>query len=103
MAPGFAAGFVTTIVSVVVPPEAMDAGVKVFVTVGGVYTSMEALAAGALLPALVCRRPAATVLVAVPAVDDVTFTITVQPPAGIEVPLATVKLPAPALAVTPAQ
>ncbi len=41
--------------------------------------------------------------VAVPRVLLVTFTITVQPPAGIEVPLAIVKLPAPAVAVTPLQ
>src|SRR5688500_17431318 len=45
----------------------------------------------------------AMVLVAAPAVLEVTFTITVQPPEGIEVPLAIVKLPAPAVAVTPVQ
>src|SRR6476660_3916720 len=38
-----------------------------------------------------------------PAVPTATLTITVQPPAGIDVPFAMVKLPAPAVAVTPAQ
>ncbi len=57
----------------------------------------------ALLPAFVCRSPAAIVFVAAPAVLEVTFTITVQPPAGMLVPFATVKLPAPAVAVTPVQ
>jgi len=61
-----------------------------------------ALAAAALLPPEVCSAFAAMVLAAAPAVEDVTFTITVQPPAGIDVPLAMVKLLAPALAVTPA-
>ena len=42
-------------------------------------------------------------LVTAPAVDEVTFTITVQPPEGMLVPLAIVKLPAPAVAVTPVQ
>jgi hypothetical protein len=54
-----------------------------------------------LLPEFVCKAPAGIVFVAAPAVLLVTFTITVQPPAGIDVPLAIVKLPAPAVAVTP--
>src|SRR4051812_17519847 len=41
------------------------------------------------------------VLVAVPGVLEVTFTITVQPPEGIVVPLGMTKLPAPEDAVTP--
>jgi len=93
---------VTTMVSVEVPPDAMDVGAKLFVTVGGAKMFSVALAAAALLPPEVCSALAAMVFVAAPAVDDVTFTITVQPPAGIEVPLATVTLPAPAAAVTPA-
>ena len=43
------------------------------------------------------------VLVAVPVVLLFTLTIIVQPPAGIELPLAIAKLPAPAVAVTPGQ
>ncbi len=39
-----------------------------------------ALADLALLPALVCKALAAIVFVAAPAVDEVTLTITVQPP-----------------------
>src|SRR5436305_14005585 len=62
-----------------------------------------ALAAAALLPALVWSVVAPIVFTAAPAVDDVTFTMTVQPPDGIELPLAMVKLLAPAVAVTPAQ
>ena len=54
-----------------------------------------------MFPALVCRAPAAIVLTAAPPVLLVTFTITVQPPAGMLVPFASVKLPAPAAAVTP--
>jgi len=41
------------------------------------------------------------VFTAAPAVELVTLTITVQPPAGITVPLASTKFPAPAVAVTP--
>ena len=56
-----------------------------------------------MFPALVCKAPAAIVFTAAPAVLLVTFTITVQPPAGMLVPFAIVKLPAPAVAVTPVQ
>ena len=45
----------------------------------------------ALSPAFVCNAPAAIVFVAAPAVLLVTVKITVQPPAGIDVPFATVK------------
>ena len=55
----------------------------------------------ALLPAEVCKSPAAIVLVAAPAVELVTLTITVQPAAGIDVAFAIVKLDAPSAAVTP--
>src|SRR6478752_5271257 len=90
-------------VRVAVPPAAMVVGVKVFVTVGARYTSRLAVAAAALFPPVVCSALAAMVFVDVPAVLEVTFTATVQPAAGIEVPLAIVKLPAPAVAVTPVQ
>lgn len=56
-----------------------------------------------LFPAVVCKAPAAMVFCAAPAVLLVTFTTIVHPPAGIEVPFARVKLPAPAAAVTPVQ
>ena len=63
-----------------------------------------AVAAAALLPALVVKAPLGIVLVAAPAVLEVTLTITVQPGvAGMLLPLAMVKLPAPAVAVTPVQ
>src|SRR5947208_3330905 len=61
-----------------------------------------ALAADWFDPAEVASAPAAMVLVAAPVVLDFTFTITVQPPAGIDVPLAMVKLEAFAAAVAPA-
>ena len=56
-----------------------------------------------LLPPLVTSAPAAIVLVAAPAAEEVTLTTTVQPPEGMPVPLATVKLLAGAVAVTPRQ
>src|SRR4051812_7429271 len=101
--PGLAAGLVTVIVSVDVPPAAMDVGENDLVTVGAVYTSSVAVAAEPLGPAEVCSAPMGMVLTFAPAVVPVTLTMTVQPVAGIDVPLATVKLPAPAVAVTPAQ
>jgi hypothetical protein len=59
------------------------------------------VAATALFPALVCKPPMAMVFTAAPAVEDVTFTMIVQPPAGMLVPLASVKLFAAEVAVTP--
>jgi hypothetical protein len=79
----------------------MVVGLKLFVTVGGMYTFNVAVARLALFPALVCNAPAGIVFVAAPAVLLVTLTITVHPPAGMDVPLAIVKLPALAVAVTP--
>ena len=61
------------------------------------------VAATAFEPAEVVRPPMAIVFTAAPAVAEVTFTITVQPPAGIVVALATVKFAAAAVAVTPVQ
>ena len=85
------AGFVTTIVMVELPPTTMLAGLKLFVTVGGTYTFTVSVAGLPLLPAFVCRSPAAIVFVAAPAVLLVTVNTTVQPPAGMLVPFATVK------------
>ncbi len=60
-------------------------------------------AAAALLPAFVDNPPAGIVFTLAPAVLEVTLTITVQPPVGMALPLAMVKLVAPAVAVTPVQ
>jgi len=97
--PGLPAGLVTMICIEDVPPEAIDAGVKLFVTVGGLHTFNVAAAALGLLPAVVCNAPAVIVFVAAPAVLLVTSTMIVQPAVEIDVPLAIVKLPA--VAVTP--
>jgi hypothetical protein len=75
-APGFAAGFVTVRLNTLVPPEAIVDGVKLFVTVGGVYTLIPAdadvpLGAFALVTAPV-------VLVFVPATTANTCTVYVQ-------------------------
>ena len=51
--PGLAAGFVTVMVSVDVPPAAIVAGVNVFATVGAAYTFSVALVADCTLPAFV--------------------------------------------------
>src|SRR5208282_749408 len=76
-------------VNVEVPPDAMVAGANALVIVGASgLTVRVALAAPALLPSLVCKAPAATVLVAAPMVLDVTDTEIVQPPEGIEAPFA---------------
>lgn len=55
--PGFAAGLVMVSVSTEIPPEVILAGVKLLVTVGGVYTFSVAEAAAVLLPAFVAVTP----------------------------------------------
>ena len=61
---------------VLVPPAAMVAGRNALATVGGTATTFsEALAAAALLPAFVVNAPAEIVLVYVPAVLAVTYTV----------------------------
>ncbi len=102
-APGFVFGFVAVNVSTLVPPDAMLVGLKPFAAVGGLYTFNVLVPGVGLLPAFVCSAPAGIVFVAAPVELLVTFTITVQPPAGMLVPFAIVKLPAPAVAVTPVQ
>jgi len=57
-----------------------------------------AVAAAALVPATVLQGSGAMVFTAAPAVLLFTFTMMVQPPAGIVVPLASTKFPAPAVA-----
>ena len=53
-----------------------------------------------LLPNPVCRAFAAMLFVAVPGVEEVTFTVIVQPPAGMTAPLEYVIEPLPGAAVT---
>ena len=61
---------------VLVPPAAMVAGRNALVTVGGTATTLRvALDAAALLPVLVVNAPAEIVLVYVPAVLAVTYTV----------------------------
>ena len=68
------------------PPTTSTAGVALFVTVsaGGELTVRLAVAAAALLPTLVCKAPAAMVLVTVPGVLLVTFAVIVQVPGAPE-------------------
>ena len=87
-------------VSVDVPPGAMVEGVKDLASVGTFRIVNVAVAAGAT-PAEVDSAP--VVLTAAPEVLLVTASLTTQPPTGIDVPLAMLKLPAPLPAVTPAQ
>ena len=63
-------------------------------------TERVALAAAWLLPTLVCNAPTGMLLICPPMALAVTLTLTVQPPAGILVPLARVMLVVPAPAVT---
>ena len=75
--------------SVEVAPEAIDPGAKDLASVGAAGLTVRlALDAAALLPALVCRAPAAMVLIAAPGVLEVTETAIEQPPAGMVAPLA---------------
>lgn len=94
-------GFVSVRVNVVLPPAGIDATPNDFVTVGGTYTFNVLVAGLALFPAEVCNAPAGIMFVNTPAILLVIFTITVQPPAGMDVPFAIVKLSAPAVTVTP--
>jgi hypothetical protein len=54
---GFAAGFVTVIVSVALPPVGMNVGAKAFVTVGAANTRKVPLAALAVPPLVVVMAP----------------------------------------------
>ena len=60
---------------VLVPPAAIVAGRNALVTVGGTATTFSEALAAALLPALVVNAPAEIVLVYVPAVLAVTYTV----------------------------
>ena len=81
----------------------MLAAPKALEMVGGASMVTVSLAARALFPATVCSAPIGMLLVEPPTAELVTFTMTVQPPEGMAVPLPMVKLPAPVVAVTPAQ
>lgn len=90
-------------VMVLVPPGAMAVGANALMIVGSAGTIRSSLVASALFPPLVVSAPAAIVLIYVPSTLAVTSTVTLQPPAGILVPLASVIVLAPATAVTPLQ
>ena len=91
------------IFSTEVAPTATVEGVNDLVAAGANGTLKLALAGDALLPALVTSAPAANVFVNVPPVLATTFAITVQPPAGMLLPLASVIFVSPGVAVTPTQ
>ena len=93
----------SVILSTAVAPTATVDGLKDLVAAGAKGTLKLALAALALLPALVTRAPAASVLVKLPPVLATTSATTVQPPGGMLAPAASVILLAPGVAVTPAQ
>ena len=71
---------VNVIVSTLVPPETIVAGLKALATVGAFVTVRVAVAGAALLPLFVCKALAGMVFVAVPAVVLVTFAVIVQVP-----------------------
>jgi hypothetical protein len=73
---GFAAGFVTVIVIVELPPVGMNVGANAFVTVGAVKTRSVPLAAEPVPAFVVVMAPVE--LVYAPAVFDVTFTVIVH-------------------------
>ena len=91
------------IFSTEIAPTATVEGVNDLVAAGANGTLKLALAAEALLPALVTSAPAASVFVNVPPVLATTFAMTVQPPAGMLLPLASVIFVSPGVAVTPTQ
>jgi len=90
----------SVIVSTLVPPETIVAGAKAFATDGAFAVTVKlAVAAAALLPLLVCKAPAAMVLVTVPTVLLVTFAVMVHEPGappGIVAPDAYVTVTPPA-------
>ncbi len=89
-------------VSVEVAFAAMVLGANALATVGvTVVTVKLAVAAAALLPLEVCSALAAIVLVYTPPIAEVTSTLTVQLPAGIERVVGSVTEPEPATAVGP--
>jgi hypothetical protein len=100
-------GLLRLIVSVELPPAVMEAGLKDLFTVGATpatgVTAKLATAGTELLPLLVCKAPAASELMKLPALGAVTFTVTVQEPfAGIEPPVnVTAEPPAGAVTVPP--
>ena len=90
-------------VSVEIPPNGMDAGLKDLRRLGETLavTVRVAPAAPVLFPMLVCSAPTDSVLRKAPAEFVVTFTVTVQEPlAGIEPPVK-VTLDVPVVAVPP--
>lgn len=104
-------GLDKVIVSVEIPPAVIEAGLKALLTVGGMgggggTTVKVALAAPLLLPLLVCKAPAGSVLVKVPLAAAVTLTVTVQVPGappGIAPPVKVIVLPPAGAVSTPPQ
>src|SRR4051794_26458904 len=97
-AAGFAAGFVTVMVIVAVPPAGVKGGAMVLVPVGAVKTSSVALAAAPVTPFAVVMAP--VVLGYAPAGVAVTFTLTVQVAFAGTVPPESATLAAAAFAVS---
>ena len=95
-APGFAAGLVSVRLSVVLPPTGIEAAPKDLVSVGGVYTFVEALA---VLPVPPLVEVTVTLLFFSPAVVPVTFTENVHAPLAARVAPARLTVPEPAVAV----
>jgi len=95
---GFAAGFVTAIVRVELPPVGMNVGAKVFVTVGAVKTRNVPLAAAPVPAFAVVIAPVESAYA--PGVFDVTFTVMVQDEFAGIAPDESARLAPPALADT---
>lgn len=103
-----ASGLSKVMVKVDTAPARTMAGPKALLTVGGAavagaVTVSVATAGAAFPPLLVCSAPAGSELMNVPALGEVTFTVTVQEPsAGIDPPVnVTVELPATDASVPP--